>query len=129
MTVEPFTEMGMKEKKQNFVVAVVKMMNSLCHRTEARVTSSGDPSRRPLDSLLCLEFRKERDLLAMYLLASSAYKRFLKLVSLQNKRGEPGTESKGTPTHWALQDSHNPSWRLKQSCWKKQDGDRESVVS
>ena len=128
MTVEPFTEMGMKEKKQNFVVAV-KMMNSLCHRTEARVTSSGDPSRRPLDSLLCLEFRKERDLLAMYLLASSAYKRFLKLVSLQNKRGEPGTESKGTPTHWALQDSHNPSGRLKQSCWKKQDGDRESVVS
>lgn len=120
--------MGMKEKKQNFVVAV-KMMNSLCHRTEARVTSSGDPSRRPLDSLLCLEFRKERDLLAMYLLASSAYKRFLKLVSLQNKRGEPGTESKGTPTHWALQDSHNPSWKLKQSSWKKQDGDRESVVS
>lgn len=126
---EPFTEMGMKEKKQNFVVAVVKMMNSLCHRSEARVTSSGDPSSRPLHSLLCLEFRKERELLVMYLLASSAYKRFLKLVSLQNKRGEPGTESKGTPTHWALQDSHNPSCRLKQSCWKKQDGDRESVVS
>lgn len=36
------------------------------------MTSSGDPSKRHLDSLLCLEFGKERDLLAMYLLASSA---------------------------------------------------------
>lgn len=29
----------------------------------------------------------------------------------------------------AVQDSPNPPWRLKQSCWKKRDGDQESVVS
>lgn len=43
-------------------------------------------------------------------------------------RGELGTESRGTPVSCVVEDSHSPSWRLKQSCWKKQDGDQESGV-
>ena len=67
--------MGVKGKKEKNCVIAVKMMTSfsgtavrpVCHPVSGT-------HKRHLDSLLCLKFGKERDLLAMYLLVPSAYK-------------------------------------------------------